>query len=251
MEQLELREYNREEIAKAMDVKFPNKNFKRDIETKLRNSGYEWTIKHGGPIIITKRPETARERLIEVMYRKFGIDVQVSVNDFICFLDNIFTFKSMPWSSRREDIQETFQRDVDAQRMSRWTKHLLQSNTIVKTPRGYGKWWKTHYDNGMKEQAPVSEGEMSDVNEYLQMRSVLHKEYIDKGYDSARAWKATYEDLWEMFHCCYYQVGAINYNVLNEEEIQKIVAWVQEALCELPDPPREEVSTWVDPRYDF
>ena len=164
---MELREYSRKELAEIFDVKFPSDNFKRDIENKLKNSGYEWTIKHGGPITITKRPETAKERLIEVMYRKFNLDVQVSFNDFICFLDSIFTFSNMPWHARHDDIKETFERDVSPQRMSRWAKHLLESNTFVKTQRTYGIWWKTYYDAGYKEQVRVREDEMPDVEDYL------------------------------------------------------------------------------------
>ena len=86
MEQLELRFYTRQEIADALSVNIKDSNhFKRNVEAKLRHWGYGYEYSRSG-VQITRRPETAEERLAEILYRHYEINVQTNPTAFACFM---------------------------------------------------------------------------------------------------------------------------------------------------------------------
>ena len=54
MEQLEVRSYERQEIAEIMGLKIGSHNFLRDVKIRLDAWGYDYETPRGGAIIITR-----------------------------------------------------------------------------------------------------------------------------------------------------------------------------------------------------
>ena len=78
MEQLELRFYPREEISEIVHVRLDSNNFGRDVTSTLKNAGYGCEYKARRGVFILSKPETPEERLAEILYRGFGIDIQIN-----------------------------------------------------------------------------------------------------------------------------------------------------------------------------
>lgn len=74
MQQLEIRKYNRQEIADLLELDSKNQNFKRNLENKLNKWGYKY-IYSKNIIEITYQPTTAKEKLTEIMIRKYKLDI--------------------------------------------------------------------------------------------------------------------------------------------------------------------------------
>lgn len=73
MKQLELKKYTRQEIADALNLNKSSSNFKRDVENKLSKWGYDYIYTRAA-VTITKRPESADERLKELLIRELHLD---------------------------------------------------------------------------------------------------------------------------------------------------------------------------------
>lgn len=77
MQQLECRFYPRQEIAEGLSVNPKgSKHFAEKVKTTLDKWGYEYEYSRSG-VEITGKPETAEERLREILIRKLNLDVQV------------------------------------------------------------------------------------------------------------------------------------------------------------------------------
>lgn len=74
MEQLEIRFYPREEIAKIIGIDPKNQNFKRKVSSVLNNWGYSFTYGKKS-FTITRKPQTPKERLNEIMIRRYDLDI--------------------------------------------------------------------------------------------------------------------------------------------------------------------------------
>ena len=108
MQQLECRFYPRQEIAEALSVNpKDSKHFAERVKTTLDKWGYEYEYSRSG-VEITGKPETAEERLREILIRKLNLDVQIDAYAFACFIcafTDIGSFDSMPWEERAELIR--------------------------------------------------------------------------------------------------------------------------------------------------
>ena len=63
MKQLEARFYSLDELAEAIDRK-RDSHFAGNAKADLTKWGYEWEWKNGRGVVITKVPQTAKERLL-------------------------------------------------------------------------------------------------------------------------------------------------------------------------------------------
>ena len=97
MIRLEKRAYSREEISEITGIPRvyqsgnANGNFISRVRERLENWHYSVETPRGGAVIITGQPETALNRLHEIMMRKLDFDVQVRPRDFACFMHFMMT----------------------------------------------------------------------------------------------------------------------------------------------------------------
>ena len=159
MEQLEVRAYERQEIAEIMGLKTSSHNFLRDVKIRLDAWGYDYETPWGGAVIITRKPETAKERLAEIMIRLFNLDIQINTLDFACYLDFMLNepdAKTMPWTLRHEKIMEDYGMDISEITLRRWTNRLIECGVMFKSPFAQdAEWWMTTITLGEKDQDPV------------------------------------------------------------------------------------------------
>ena len=135
MEQLELRFYTRQEIADVLSVNINDSNhFKRNIEAKLQRWGYGYDYSRSG-VQITSRPETEEERLAEILYRHYNIDVQTNPTAFACLLhalSEIENFDSMPWEERANVLFREYRVDVCDRTLRNWASKLFSLEILHK-----------------------------------------------------------------------------------------------------------------------
>ena len=237
MEQLEVRSYERQEIAEIMGLKIKSHNFIRDVKIRLDAWGYDYETPRGGAIIITRKPETAKERLAEIMIRLFNLDIQIDTLDFACYLDFMLNdpdAKKMPWKLRHEKIMEDYGMDISEITLRRWTDRLVECGVMFKSPFAQdAQWWMTTITLGRKDQEPVPEDMRHLIPEYFQKRQELYKEALETECGNAQAaWKKTYQQLWEEYGCCFYRCKCLEINGISTDEIDHIIALVTEIIQE-------------------
>lgn len=245
MQQLEKRLYAREELAEILDLNVKSSHFARDVKNKLANWGYDFEYNRKGATI-TRAPETAQERLAEIIIRVFDIDIQVDVYAFACFI-NLFScypeFSTMPWDERVKDLKTVYDVDIAASTLKKWYAKLNKLNLVTKdkTDKTY---WKTSFVNGEKRREIVDGNEKLglEMTEYLETRKELLNEYISSALASgkkdykkitAEAWENAQKVLWSTYHCCYYSCGRISLNIIGEcaQEIFELVNEISEGEC--------------------
>lgn len=253
MKQLELRFYPREEIAEILSLRTDSKNFKRDVENKLSKWGYTFRYISRKGVEIQKKPETNAERIAEILYRGYGIDIQISSHLFACFLtafSDIEGFSSMPWEKRADEFYRRYGCLVSERTLRNWCSNLVSRGVI--SIGGTSSAWITMFENGKKIRRPVEKCDEAAMQQYYDRRKELYQSYF-KGFVSSnippndaknQAWKKTYEDLWSEYGCCYYYckstvLSAFSYNDVDLFEIYELAREIA------PDLPPEE-PTLVD-----
>ena len=239
MEQLEVRAYERQEIAEIMGLKVGSHNFLRDVCNKLEKWGYDCETPRGGAIIITNKPETAKERLAEIMIRLFGLDIQIDTLDFACYMDFMLNephAQTMPWKLRHEKIMEQYGMDIAEITLRRWTNRLIEHGVVFKSPFAQdARWWMTTITLGEKDQEPVPDEMRHLIPEYFRRRQELYKEALEAECGNAKAaWRETYRQLWIEYGCCFYRCKYLEINGISTEEIDYIITLVTE-IIEAPD----------------
>ena len=235
MKHLEVRAYERQEIAEIMGLKVSSHNFIRDVRDRLEKWGYTCEAPRGGAVIITSKPETAQARLAEIMIRLFRLDIQIEVYDFACYLHfmlNEPAAQAMPWVERHTLIQEMYGLDISEITLRRWTKHLLDGDIMHKSEgRQDSEWWMTYTDSMGKHQEPVEEDALPQMHQYWKRHTELLNEWRIKckGNESA-AWSATRKQMWQEYQCCYYRCKCLTINGIGNEEINTILDLVDEIL---------------------
>ncbi len=213
MEQLELRYYPREEIAEALSVKVTSHNFKRDVENILSKWGYGYNYLNRRGVEILSKPETAEEKLAEIIYRGYGVDIQINSFQFACFIaafTDIEGFESMPWGAREKEIYQKYGFYVNDRTLRNWTARLIDNGFVAKLAE-YSV-WRTRFEGNRKIREPITESEYNELDEFYKRRSELFEmHYADNiklgiSPEEAKnaAWTTTYKDLWTEFDCCYY-----------------------------------------------
>ena len=230
MNQLELRTYTRAEIAEALSVNLnDSKHFKRNVENKLSKWGYRYEYTTPA-VTITCKPETPKERLAEIVYRCFGMDIQVDTLQFGCFISaftDIEGFASMPWEERAKAYYKRYGECVDARTLSNWCRHLIEKG-IIAVSGDESVAWKTIIIDHKKIRYPLSASEPNEMYDYFQQRSEIFSEEYQLALDSmkysgftkaqakAEAWKETYKRLWADYQCCYYYCKCFTFGAFGD-----------------------------------
>lgn len=216
MKQLEVRFYSLDELAEAIDRKRDG-HFAGNAKADLTKWGYEWEWKNGKGAVITKAPQTAKERLAEIMNRKFGLDIQVDVFAFSCFVWMLLMvdgFDSMPWAVRAEDMECWFGVKVTERTLRRWSARLLATDNLHKSEDR--TIWRTDRHGGDVSREPV-EPENADYIRYKSRKAELITEYKNLGLNQSRAYKEAFKQLWREFGCCYYSCARLMLNGVQED----------------------------------
>ena len=261
MDQLELRFYPRAEIAEALQIKIEgNRNFGRDVETKLSNAGYCCEYKSRQGVYILSKPETPEERLSEILYRGYGINIQIHAEEFACFIaafTDIEGFESMPWAERAAAYYTYYGICVSDKTLRNWCSQLIDRGVIAKM--GGSTRWRTYFEGNRKIREPIEEIDVVEMENYFERRSELFKNhYIDELESGlpprvARkaAWKQTYIDLWGEFGVCYYYcktftLTAFSYNDVDVREIYELVTEIAAVA-----PPPMKARSEAPPTKEF
>ena len=236
MKQLELRSYPRAEIAEILSVNIKDSShFKRNVENKLSKWGYGFHYTTAAVEILSK-PETAEERLSEILYRGYGIDIQVSAQQFACFLTaftDIEGFCSMPWEERANEYFRRYGFSVHPKTLRNWCSKLVTRGVV--SIGGASTMWITIFKNGKKIRRPVEECDEETKLKYYARRRELYKanyrSFLDSGSSTAeaksQAWNRTYNELWDEFRFCFYYckntaLSAFSYNDIDVFEIYEL-----------------------------
>lgn len=261
MNQLELRSYPRAEIAKALSVNIKDSgHFKRNVENALSKWGYGFHYETAAVEIISK-PETPEERLAEILYRGYGIDIQICAEQFACFISafsDIEGFESMPWAERAAAYYSYYGICVSDKTLRNWCSQLIQRGVIAKM--GGSTKWRTYFEGNCKIREPIEEIDKVEMESYFERRSELFKgNYISElerglppGVARKAAWKETYADLWAEFNCCFYYckyftLTEFSYNDVDVREIYELVTEIAAAA----PPPNEPSAAAPTTKFVF
>lgn len=251
MQQLECRFYPRQEIAEALSVNpKDSKHFAERVKTTLDKWGYEYEYSRSG-VEITGKPETAEERLREILIQKLNLDVQIDAYAFACFIcafTDIGSFDSMPWEERAELMKYKYGVDVSDRTLRNWCSKLISSNIIQKC--GKQTYWKTEIYGKEKYRSNVDPDD-EDMARYFQMKSKYleetrkNAENLELRQSEAAAWSATYKKLWREFQCCYYTCNGLVFNAIGEDYIFEIYELAQEITAPptIPLPVERKITT--------
>ena len=217
MMQLEERFYSLDELAEAIERK-RDSHFADSAKNDLTKWGYEYTWHNRRGVTITKKPSTARARLVELMNRLVGLDKQIDVYAFSCFLFLMLTdgdFVSMPWAERAHALWEQFDLDISDKTLRNWASTLLENDQLHKetTERQY---WRTIKCDGHTFRVPISLDD-PDYIHYKSRQKELIDEYMGLGLTKSKAWSEAFKQLWREFECCYYACPRFTFNMIAED----------------------------------
>lgn len=236
MEQLQMRSYSRQEIAKILQVNInDNRHFKRNVTSKLDSWGYKYNYSKN-VVEITEQPQSAIDKLKEIFIREYDLDIRTNAYDMACFIVMLMAyedFQSMPWEERVKELENTYGVSVTSRTLQNWYSRLLKRNMVASTK--YDKTcWVTFYLESGKVRMFVDETLEQGRKKYFDRRKELIKEYRNNAYSANRqdseninkeAWTYALKKLWEEFHCCYYYCGSIYLNAIGDyaQEIFELV----------------------------
>lgn len=204
MVQLEKRFYSREELAAIAGLDIHGHNFSGAMKNTLTNWGYGYDFLPRRGFQITKIPETALERMTEIMRRELHINTQVDPWGFANFVMALMyceIFDAMPWDSRVVFMEENFDIKVSARTLQSWRNKLCDAGVAHETKKG-ALWHTFEDENGNKIQ------EEADPN------SEIYKVYCAKRSDLLEKLKKTVakNEVWgTMVHSLYDEYGVYYY----------------------------------------
>ena len=205
MEQLEKRFYPREELAEIAGLDIHGHNFSAQMKSYLERWGYGYEFVPRKGFLITKIPETAEEKLVELLRRVFHVDTQIDTYAFSCFVfafSLIGGFESMPWDTRERLFYEYFGIYVSQRTMISWRNCLCDSRTMVNF--GRGDLWHTCTRDGRKIQEPA-DPQSEEYKEYCDKRSELLEEMEENDTISKREkWRRMIQHLYKEYGVYYY-----------------------------------------------
>ena len=222
MKSLEKRFYPREELAEIAGLDARGHNFSTQMKHTLTLWGYEYEFKPRKGFLITKVPETAEERLIEILRRDIHIDTQINPLHFACFLSAfIFVekFFSMPWEEREEIIWKFFGISITDRTMMNWRNKLIERGYLIKSRSGRNL-WHTVAQGGKKVRENV-DPESPEYKTYSELRSGILKSYDALGVPVRQVWGEMVKQLYGQ-HGVYYYCDALYFNVLKRDEWEGI-----------------------------
>lgn len=266
MEQLELRFYTRPEIAEALSVNIKDtRHFAERVKDRLQKWGYDFHYINRKGVEILSKPETPAERLAEILYRGFGIDIQINAEQFACFIaafTDIEGFESMPWEKREDAYYDYYDFSVSGKTLRNWCKQLIERGVIARVD-GFTI-WRTTIEDGIKHRKMIEESDeenMEKKREYFKRRAILFKDYYEslvaegttKREAKKEAWDQTYKALWAEYDCCYYyckrfMLSAFSNNGVDVFEIYELS---QEIAAAAPPPPKPSITAPATEDYEF
>lgn len=205
MEQLEIRIYTRQEISAITGHDINSEHFARDVMNKLDHWGYsyEWIMRQG--VRITRKPESAEERLTEWIRRNTDISIRTNAYEFACFISAfsvIDGFSSMPWEERTKVFKQYCGKEVSQTTLQRWMSKLVRGGEVKRFSEG--RLWRTFEDeNGEKQREPIKQDDKRYI-EYCAQRSEALEE-LGKRMPQCQAWGEIFHQLYPEFgtyYCC-------------------------------------------------
>lgn len=241
MQQLETKFYSRAEIAEELELNInDSKHFKRNLENKLVKWGYSFEYSRKG-VLITRAPETANEKLAEILIREYDLDIQIDTYAFACFItafEEIEIFESMPWGEREKAMKYAYGVTVTDRTLRNWANKLFKTGTLAKSNET--TCWRTRFIGGEPFREWVNgieemEQEMSDA---FAFRKKAANDYISNAVASGRkdykeiraeAWKVANSLVWKEYGCCYYTCKTIKPGAFDKtKHLQEIYELVRE-----------------------
>ncbi len=210
MIRLELRAYTRKEISEITGIPMvyasgrPNGNFINRVRERLENWHYECDTPHGGPVIITKQPATALDRLHDIMMRKLGFDVQVRPDEFACFMHFMMTVSDadcMPVEERLDFINQNYKPIcLSKATLERWTASLEEAEALIVDGQAQVR-WKVEKINGLPYRTKLDDSpEMREERyRYTERMHELFREKRKTGLTGKALNKAVFSQLWNEF----------------------------------------------------
>ena len=148
-----------------------------------------------------RRPETAEEKLAEILYRHYSLDVQTNPTAFACLLHallDIENFDSMPWEERSNVLFREYRVDVCDRTLRNWASKLFALGLLNKGSKK--NIWRTTYCNGIKLREHVEPDDPELLEYYAERSRILSEEKellashsVAPKAASNAAWKTAYE----------------------------------------------------------
>lgn len=197
MKQLEIKYYSRDELSEIVGVDSKNQNWKRKVGNTLTNWGYQWSYGKKS-FTITAKPQTAVEKLSEIMMRSYDMDVRSNVYDFavftMCLLEDIDGFASMPWEYRAKYLLDQWNIQTCEKTLRNWCNKLIKTNTIIKD-KNEKTYWCSYKVDGVKYQEELEGGR----------NNPMWKKYWNRFFELKKSGcdNPAYETYVELGHCVY------------------------------------------------
>ena len=216
MQQIEVRNYSRTEMAELLKVEITDTHFSRKVQSILTKWGYSFLYSRKA-IEITAAPSTAQERLNELLIREFDLDIRIDIGKFATFVYLLMDeeFSSMPFGERANVMQQDYNIEVSEITLKRWYKKLVDYN-VVETDRLRKTYWVSMYVDGQKVSMKVDEDDEGKIK-YENRRRKLAEKNIKDGMNKADAYSSANLTCWKEFKCCYYSCNTIILNAFNQQ----------------------------------
>lgn len=216
MQQIEVRNYSRTEMAELLKVEITDTHFSRKVQSILTKWGYSFLYSRKA-IEITAAPSTAQERLNELLIREFDLDIRIDIGKFATFVYLLMDeeFSSMPFGERANVMQQDYNIEVSEITLKRWYKKLVDYN-VVETDRLRKTYWVSMYVDGQKTRMKVDEDDEGKIK-YENRRRKLAEKNIKDGMNKADAYSSANLTCWKEFKCCYYSCNTIILNAFNQQ----------------------------------
>lgn len=216
MQQIEVRNYSRNEMAQLLKVEITDSHFSRKVQSILTKWGYSFVYSRKA-IQITAAPSTAQERLNELLIREFDLDIRIDIGKFATFVYLLMDeeFSSMPFGERANVMKQDYNIEVSEITLKRWYKKLVDNN-VVETDRLRKTYWVSMYIDGQKVRMKVDEDDEGKIK-YENRRRKLAEQNIKDGMNKADAYSSANLTCWKEFKCCYYSCNTIILNAFNQQ----------------------------------
>lgn len=216
MQQIEVRNYSRTEMAELLKVEITDSHFSRKVQSILTKWGYSFVYSRK-VIQITAAPSTAQERLNELLIREFDLDIRIDIGKFATFVYLLMDeeFSSMPFGERANVMKQDYNIEVSEITLKRWYKKLVDYN-VVETDRLRKTYWVSMYVDGQKTRMKVDEDDEGKIK-YENHRRKLAEKNIKDGMNKADAYSSANLTCWKEFKCCYYSCNTIILNAFNQQ----------------------------------
>lgn len=216
MQQIEVRNYSRTEMAELLKVEITDTHFSRKVQSILTKWGYSFVYSRKA-IQITAAPSTAQERLNELLIREFDLDIRIDIGKFATFVYLLMDeeFSSMPFGERANVMKQDYNIEVSEITLKRWYKKLVDYN-VVETNRLRKTYWVSMYVDGQKTRMKVDEDDEGKIK-YENRRRKIAEQNIKDGMNKADAYSSANLICWKEFKCCYYSCNTIILNAFNQQ----------------------------------